>query len=147
MHFAPEVLLADRVSLWGGRFTAGPSPALAALSLSVQFDWRLAPYDLAASRAHARVLSRADLLTTEELGRTLAALDDLEAACASGSFRPTVDDEDVHTALERGLLERLGMLGGKLRAGRSRNDQVATDLRLYLRDHARGVASRVVELA
>ena len=69
----------------------------------------------------------------------LAALDDLEAACASGEFRPTVDDEDVHTALERGLLERLGTLGGKLRAGRSRNDQVATDLRLYLRDHARGV--------
>ena len=69
-----------------------------------------------------------------------AALDDLEAACASGEFRPTVEDEDVHTALERGLLERLGALGGKLRAGRSRNDQVATDLRLYLRDHARGVA-------
>src|SRR5688572_23701572 len=77
----------------------------------------------------------------------LAALDDLEAACASGEFRPTVDDEDVHTALERGLLERLGALGGKLRAGRSRNDQVATDLRLYIRDHARGVAARVVELA
>ena len=77
----------------------------------------------------------------------LAALDDLEAACASGEFRPTVDDEDVHTALERGLLERLGALGGKLRAGRSRNDQVATDLRLYLRDHARGVAARLVELA
>ena len=69
------------------------------------------------------------------------ALDDLEAACASGDFRPTVEDEDVHTALERGLLERLGALGGKLRAGRSRNDQVATDLRLYLRDHARGVAA------
>jgi argininosuccinate lyase len=77
----------------------------------------------------------------------LAALDDLEAACASGAFRPTVEDEDVHTALERGLLERLGTLGGKLRAGRSRNDQVATDLRLYLRDHARGVAARLVELA
>src|SRR5258706_6476996 len=77
----------------------------------------------------------------------LAALDDLESACAAGDFRPTVDDEDVHTALERGLIERLGTLGGKLRAGRSRNDQVATDLRLYLRDHARGVARRVVELA
>ena len=77
----------------------------------------------------------------------LAALDDLEAACASGEFRPSVEDEDVHTALERGLLERLGALGGKLRAGRSRNDQVATDLRLYLRDRARGVAARLVELA
>ncbi|MEV7226207.1 argininosuccinate lyase [Polymorphospora sp. NPDC051019] len=138
---------ANRTSLWGGRFAGGPSEALARLSVSVQFDWRLAPYDLAGSRAHARVLARAGLLDAEELGRVLAALDDLEAACASGEFRPTVDDEDVHTALERGMLERLGTLGGKLRAGRSRNDQVATDLRLYLRDHARGVAERLVELA
>ncbi|MFK3985367.1 argininosuccinate lyase [Micromonospora sp. NPDC050397] len=137
----------NRTSLWGGRFAGGPAEALARLSVSVQFDWRLAPYDLAGSRAHARVLAGAGLLDPEELGQILAALDDLEAACASGAFRPTVDDEDVHTALERGLLERLGSLGGKLRAGRSRNDQVATDLRLYLRDHARGVAARLVELA
>ena len=132
--------------LWGGRFRGGPAEALARLSVSVQFDWRLAPYDLAASRAHARVLGRAGLLTADELGRMLGALDDLEAACAAGTFRPGVDDEDVHTALERGLLERLGSLGGKLRAGRSRNDQVATDLRLYLRDHVRGIAGRLVEL-
>ena len=134
------------VRLWGGRFQGSPAEALARLSVSVQFDWRLAAYDLAASRAHARVLAGAGLLDADELGRMLAALDDLEAACASGQFRPTIEDEDVHTALERGLLERLGTLGGKLRAGRSRNDQVATDLRLYLRDHARGVASRLVEL-
>jgi argininosuccinate lyase len=133
--------------LWGGRFAGTPAEALARLSMSVQFDWRLAPYDLAASRAHARVLARAGLLDARELGLLLAALDDLEAACASGEFRPSVDDEDVHTALERGLLERVGALGGKLRAGRSRNDQVATDLRLYLRDRARGVATRLVELA
>src|SRR5215475_1551019 len=104
-------------------------------------------YDLRASRAHARVLHRAGLLTDAELNSMLKALEDLDRACANGSFRPTVADEDVHTALERGLLERLGTLGGKLRAGRSRNDQVATDLRLYLRDHARGVAGRLVELA
>jgi len=141
------VRVSGGVRLWGGRFIGGPAEALARLSVSVQFDWRLAPYDLAASRAHARVLAGAGLLDTDELGRTLAALDDLEAACASGEFRPTIEDEDVHTALERGLLERLGTLGGKLRAGRSRNDQVATDLRLYLRDHARGVAARLLELA
>jgi len=133
--------------LWGGRFAGGPADALARLSVSVHFDWRLAPYDIAASRAHARVLAGADLLNADELGQMLAALDDLESACAAGEFRPTVEDEDVHTALERGLLERLGSLGGKLRAGRSRNDQVATDLRMYLRDHARGVAAAVVELA
>src|SRR4051794_7182131 len=138
---------APATRLWGGRFSGGPAEALARLSLSVHFDWRLAPYDLAASRAHARVLASAGLLDSVELGRMLAALDDLQAACAAGEFRPTVEDEDVHTALERGLLERLGVLGGKLRAGRSRNDQVATDLRLYLRDHARGVAVALVELA
>lgn len=133
--------------LWGGRFAGGPAEALAALSVSVHFDWRLAPYDLLASRTHARVLHRAGLLSADELDRMLGALDDLSRAVRAGELRPTADDEDVHTALERGLLERLGALGGKLRAGRSRNDQVATDLRLYLRDHARQVAARAVELA
>ncbi len=132
--------------LWGGRFEAGPADALARLSVSVQFDWRLARYDLLASRAHARVLHGASLLSDDELEAMLKALDDLDRACEEGTFRPTVADEDVHTALERGLLERLGGLGGKLRAGRSRNDQVATDLRLYLRDHVRLIVSRLAEL-
>ncbi len=132
--------------LWGGRFESGPAEALARLSVSVQFDWRLAPYDLLASAAHARVLHRAGLLDDGELTRLLDALDSLGHACRSGGFRPSASDEDVHTALERGLLERVGSLGGKLRAGRSRNDQVATDLRLYLRDHVRLIASRVAEL-
>jgi argininosuccinate lyase len=132
--------------LWGARFGTGPADAVARLSVSIHFDWRLAPYDLRQSRAHAGVLHRADLLSIEEHSQVLAALDDLEAAVATGEFRPTVDDEDVHTAIERGLLERLGTLGGKLRAGRSRNDQVATDLRLYLRDHARLLAGILVDL-
>src|ERR1700735_5241435 len=132
--------------LWGGRFEGGPADALARLSLSVQFDWRLARYDLLASRAHARMLHRAGLLSDSEADSMLGALDDLDRAVEDGSFRPTIADEDVHTALERGLLERLGALGGKLRAGRRRNDQVATDLRLYLRDHARFIASRLAEL-
>ena len=132
--------------LWGGRFEGGPAAALAALSVSVHFDWRLAPYDLMSSRAHARVLHRAGLLDDDELRRMIAALDDLDAACQSGAFVPTVADEDVHTALERGLIERLGPLGGKLRAGRSRNDQIATDLRLYLRAHVRLLVQRLVDL-
>ena len=137
-----------RTSLWGGRFAGGPAEALARLSVSVQFDWRLAPYDLAASRAHARVLARAGPARppTSSAGCWPRWTTSRRRA-RRGEFRPTVEDEDVHTALERGLLERLGALGGKLRAGRSRNDQVATDLRLYLRDHARGVAARLVELA
>jgi argininosuccinate lyase len=136
----------ERTSLWGGRFEGGPAEALARLSVSVHFDWRLAPYDLLASKAHARVLHRAGLLEDDELGRMLGALDELREEVRSGAFRPKVEDEDVHTALERGLLEKLGTLGGKLRAGRSRNDQVATDLRLYLRDHARLVVGQLSEL-
>jgi len=135
------------MKLWGGRFEGGPAQALAALSLSVHFDWRLAPYDLAASKAHARVLATAGLLTPAEVTQMLAGLDALAADVASGAFQPTPADEDVHTALERGLVERLGTLGGKLRAGRSRNDQVATDLRLYLRDNAQHLSSSIVDLA
>jgi len=137
---------APPIRLWGGRFESGPAEALARLSVSVQFDWRLAAYDLLASRAHARVLHKAGLLDGAELARLLTALDDLGEACRTGRFRPAATDEDVHTALERGLLERAGSLGGKLRAGRSRNDQIATDLRLYLRDQARLVVSRLTEL-
>jgi argininosuccinate lyase len=112
----------------------------------MHFDWRLAPYDLRASAAHARALLGAGLLTGAELDAMLGALDDLGKAVAAGEFLPTSGDEDVHTALERGLLERLGPLGGKLRAGRSRNDQVATDLRLYLREHVRTLAMAVAGL-
>src|SRR6201999_3509817 len=137
---------APATRLWGGRFEGGPADALARLSLSVHFDWRLARYDLLASRAHARMLHRAGLLTDSEADSMLAALDDLDEAVEDGTFRPTLADEDVHTALERGLLERLGSLGGKLRAGRSRKDQTAPHLRLDLRGHARLIVSSLAEL-
>ena len=140
--------MADKTTrLWGGRFEGGPAEALKQLSVSVHFDWRLAQYDLLASRAHARVLHRAELLTDGELALMLGALNDLSREVDNGTFRPTLEDEDVHTALERGLLEHVGALGGKLRAGRSRNDQVATDLRLYLRDHARMLVTRIADLS
>jgi argininosuccinate lyase len=132
--------------LWGGRFGGGPSEALTALSRSTDVDWRLAPYDLAGSRAHARVLHRAGLLTDDELARMLGALSELSAEVAAGTFAPVEADEDVHEALERGLLAKLGALGGKLRAGRSRNDQVATDLRLYLRHNVRRLAAELASL-
>ncbi|GAA1117715.1 argininosuccinate lyase [Nocardiopsis composta] len=133
--------------LWGGRFAGGPSDALARLSLSTHFDWRLARHDIAGSRAHARVLRSAGLLTAEELEAMLAGLDRLEADVASGDFTPVLEDEDVHTALERGFIERVGPeLGGRLRAGRSRNDQIATLVRMYLREEARGIAGELLDL-
>jgi argininosuccinate lyase len=138
---------AGKVSLWGGRFAAGPSDALAALSKSTHFDWRLAPYDIAGSQAHARVLHRAGLLDDASLAAMLAGLGQLLADVRSGAFGPGEDDEDVHTALERGLLDRAGAdVGGRLRAGRSRNDQVATLFRMYLRDHARSVSALVLDV-
>lgn len=133
--------------LWGGRFESGPSDAMAALSLSVHFDWVLAPYDIAQSKAHARVLNRAGLLSDSELDTMISGLDTLRQMVADNTFHGTVADEDVHTALERGLIEVIGPeVGGKLRAGRSRNDQVSTDLRMFLRNSARHIAAQLVDL-
>ncbi len=128
-------------SLWGGRFAHGPAPALAALSRSTGFDWVLAPYDIAASTAHATVLHGAGLLTDDQRDALIAGLARLGSDIADGSFAPLETDEDVHGALERGLMDRVGAeLGGRLRAGRSRNDQVATLFRMWLRDAMRRVA-------
>jgi argininosuccinate lyase len=134
-------------ALWGGRFSGKPADAMTALSLSTHFDWRLARYDLRGSRAHARVLHGAGLLNDSELDAMLAALDRLDADVSSGAFVPVPEDEDVHTALERGLIERAGPeLGGALRAGRSRNDQIATLFRMWLRDAARRVAAGTLDV-
>jgi len=135
-------------ALWGGRFASGPSDALAELSRSTHFDWRLVPYDLAGSRAHARVLRRAGLLTDDQLDGLVAGLDALGERFDRGELHPDPSDEDVHGALERLLLVEVGdELGGRLRAGRSRNDQVATLFKAFLRDHARVVAALVLDLA
>ena len=123
---ASAVSGAEPLRLWGGAFRTGPSEALQALSVSVHFDWRLAPYDLMSSRAHARVLHRAGLLDGDELAQMLAALDQLDHDVRTGSFTPTVADEDVHTALERGLVERLGA-SGRQAAGGSKSQRPDRD--------------------
>ena len=134
-------------ALWGGRFSSGPSAALAALSKSTHFDWQLGRYDIAGSKAHAKALAAAGYLDPAELGAMLAALDTLLVALDDGTFVALDSDEDVHGALERGLIDIAGAeLGGKLRAGRSRNDQIATLIRLYLLDHSRRIAHRIVQL-
>ena len=138
----------EHLALWGGRFTSGPSPELARLSKSTQFDWRLADDDIAGSRAHARALGRAGLLTADELQRMEDSLDELQRRVDSGAFAPIEDDEDEATALERGLLEIAGdELGGKLRAGRSRNDQIAALIRMWLRRQSRVIAKMLLGLA
>lgn len=134
-------------ALWGGRFASGPAPELVALSRSTQFDWVLADVDLLGSQAHARALHRAGLLTDSELSVLEDALEDMRVEAAEGVLAPDPGDEDVHGALERLLIERVGAdVGGRLRAGRSRNDQIATLVRLYLREHARVIAASLLDV-
>jgi argininosuccinate lyase len=134
-------------ALWGGRFSSGPSPELSRLSKSTQFDWQLGGYDILGSKAHAKALAAAGYLTADELVVMDAALSTLRDAWADGSFAERDSDEDVHGALERGLIDIAGPeLGGKLRAGRSRNDQIATLIRLYLLDHGQAIGELVVHL-
>lgn len=134
-------------ALWGGRFSGGPTEAMAALSKSTHFDWVLAPYDVLASQAHARVLHKANLLSDEDFDTLIAGLQKLGADVADGSFGPDPSDEDVHGAMERGLIDRVGPeVGGRLRAGRSRNDQVATLFRMWLRDAIRDITAGVLDV-
>ena len=149
MHMAYDTNRGSgRLALWGGRFAAGPSPELARLSKSTQFDWRLADDDIAGSRAHARALARAGLLSDDELARMEAGLNELQREVDSGAFTPDEADEDEATALERGLIGIVGdELGGRLRAGRSRNDQIAALIRMWLRRHARRIAGGLLDVA
>jgi argininosuccinate lyase len=134
-------------ALWGARFASGPSPELAALSRSTHFDWSLALYDIAGSHAHAKALAAAGYLTADEERAMHEGLDTLARGIQDGTVRPGIGDEDVHGALEAALLRAVGPeLGGKLRAGRSRNDQIATLVRMYLLDHSRTIARDILRL-
>lgn len=134
-------------SLWGGRFQQSAADTVAALSKSTHFDWRLASYDIAGSKAHVKALFSAGYLTNDEAERLNKVLGQLLERVEAGSFLPKEIDEDVHSALERGIIEIAGAdLGGKLRAGRSRNDQIATLIRSYLMDQADTIETLVREL-
>ena len=134
------------MALWGARFSDNPADAVFALSRSAHFDWRLAPYDIRSSLAHLSVLESSKLVTKNDAAAIRGALKELADEVAKGSFVADAADEDVHSALERGLTAKLGPVGGALRAGRSRNDQVTTDLRLFAIDHMLEVATLVTAL-
>ena len=132
-------------ALWGGRFASGPDGALAALSKSTHFDWRLAQYDLKGTAAHLKALHAANYLTDEELAVLDKAVAELSKRVSSGAFLPKADEEDVHAALERGLIEIAGSeIAGKVRAGRSRNDQIATLVRSFMLDAADEVEKQIL---
>ena len=132
-------------ALWGGRFASGPDGALAALSKSTHFDWRLAQYDLKGTAAHLKALHAANYLTDEELAVLDKAVAELSKRVSSGAFLPKADEEDVHAALERGLIEIAGSeIAGKVRAGRSRNDQIATLVRSFMLDAADEIEKQIL---
>jgi argininosuccinate lyase len=129
--------------LWHGRFGEGPADELLAFTVSLPFDVRLATDDLAGSRAHVRMLERVGLLSSDERGVVLVALDRVEEELMAGVFTFAPSDEDIHTAIERRVTEIAGPAGAKLHTGRSRNDQVALDLRLFLRREGRAQVRRI----
>ena len=134
------------MTLWGGRFDSAPADAMAALSRSVHFDWRLAPYEIEVNLIHLKYLVEQGVVSKENGKKIESALLDLAKDIGSGSFKYTDADEDVHSAIERGLTERCGEIGGAIRAGRSRNDLVVTDFKLYLIDHLLEIASQISAL-
>ncbi|HTN81447.1 MAG TPA: argininosuccinate lyase [Acidimicrobiales bacterium] len=134
------------MTLWHGRFGSGPADELLAFTASLPFDRRLAADDIAGSRAHVRGLVRAGLLDGDEAAAILSALDTVASELGAGTFAFAPADEDIHTAIERRVTEIAGATGGKLHTGRSRNDQVATALRLWCKRELRVVAARVVAL-
>ena len=133
-------------TLWQGRFEGGPADELLAFTVSLPVDRRLAVDDLAGSRAHVRGLARAGILTDDEAAVVLAALDRVGDELVSGRFTFEPTDEDIHTAIERRVAALAGAAGAKLHTGRSRNDQVATALRLWCKRELAAVARRVLTL-
>ncbi len=119
---------------WGGRFSTETHKQVEAFTASIDFDRRLAPYDIAGSIAHARMLAKCGILTKAEADAIVGGLEEIREEIVRGDFRYDHALEDIHMHVERRLTDKIGEVGGKLHTARSRNDQVALDLRLYLRD-------------
>src|SRR6266487_2533094 len=131
---------------WGGRFQGGTDKRVEAFTESISVDRRLYRQDIAASQAHARMLAEVGLLTADEGARIVAALDAIAGEIDRDEFAFSAELEDIHTHVERALIERLGDVGRKLHTGRSRNDQVVTDVKLWVRDAIDGMEGRLKEL-
>jgi argininosuccinate lyase len=134
----------DSSPLWGGRFGASPAEAFERLNASIPFDIRLAPYDVRGSMAHARMLGAREIISEEESADLVRGLEAVLGEVEAGEFSWDLSDEDVHTAVERRLRELVGDVALKLHTGRSRNDQVALDLHLFVRDAAQRIHSAVL---
>jgi argininosuccinate lyase len=130
-------------STWGGRFSAGPAEAVKKFTESVSFDWRLYKHDIAGSIAHAKGLAKIGILTQAEAGKIAKGLKAIEREIDAGKFHWDPALEDVHMNIESALVKKIGAAGKKLHTARSRNDQVATDIRLWVRDAAVNMLSAI----
>jgi argininosuccinate lyase len=128
------------------RFSAPQHPVFQQLNASIGFDWRLGPYDIEQSRAHAKMLAEAGIVTERERDELLRGLDRVESELDAGELPLEEADEDIHMAIERRLTAIVGPVGGKLHTARSRNDQVATDMAMFTRAHALGTVERLQAL-
>jgi len=129
---------------WSQRFESALHPAIARFNASIGFDIKLIEYDLTGSQAHARMLGKCGIISPEEATQLVEGLEQIRQEYRSGQFTPGIDAEDVHFAVERRLTELVGDVGKKLHTARSRNDQVGTDTRLYLRDRIQGIRQRIL---
>src|SRR5258708_22189836 len=129
------------------RFAEAQDAAFRRINDSISFDWRLGPYDVEQSKAHVRMLAAREIIAAADGEELLAALDKVDAELSDGSFQIAERDEDIHMAIERRVTELAGPVGGRMHTGRSRNDQVATDMALFVRAHAAHTAQAIGELA
>src|SRR4028118_1099888 len=134
----------DKAPLWGGRFGSSPAEAFERLNASIPFDVRLAPHDIRGSIAHAKMLGEQGIVTKGESAELVRGLEVVLGEVEAGEFSWALSDEDVHTAVERRLREHVGEVALKLHTGRSRNDQVALDLHLFVREAAEGIRGGVL---
>ncbi len=136
----------DKDKLWGGRFTEPTDAFVEKFTASVDFDQRMAMQDIAGSRVHARMLTKVGVLTQHDCDDILRGLDEVEQDINSGKFTWSVALEDVHMNIEAALTAKIGDAGKRLHTGRSRNDQVATDIRLYLREQIAFIVAEIRRL-
>ena len=132
-------------ALWSGRFSSSPAEIMLQFSQSIDMDWLFYRHDIEGSMAHGKMLHKIQILTDDELEKLLQGLSEIKDEIEAGKFQPKISLEDVHMNIESRLIEKLGPLGAKIHTGRSRNDQVAVDYRLYMKEAIKGIQAKLIE--
>ncbi|MGM0681303.1 MAG: argininosuccinate lyase, partial [Thermodesulfobacteriota bacterium] len=138
--------MTNQKKLWGGRFSEATAASVEEFTESVQYDWRLFRHDIAGSRVHARMLCRQEIISGEELEHIIQGLNAIEEDIKNKKFEFKTEFEDIHMNIEKALIDRIGPAGAKLHTGRSRNDQICLDTRLYLRSESSRIKNLIREV-